>query len=282
MIVKGIVKIAFEEIPLAGAKVSLYVGDKELALLYSDIEGEFVYKETSQYTGNTLTCRVDKEGFDCCKQNYKIEDKEKAVPLVIKLKKIPRLLNYLPAIYQKQAEEDGDPLKTFLIAFEDCFSRIDKTIDNIDTFFDPFLTPADQEGGDFLRWLASWVSLEIDEGWPEWKKRKLIKEAHSLYEMRSTSKGLKRIIKVFLDIEVKIEEWKWPGMVIGVQSKIGLDTKLMDMPDQSHCFLVICDIKSDSNNAELIKKLRALIDLEKPAHTSYYLSFTNDAIHDCA
>ncbi len=83
MRVIGTIKDAVKEKILANAKVSLYVGEKELAVLYSDEEGRFEHKETVQYIGEILICRVEKEGFEPQKVTYKIEHDE--VPLEIEL-----------------------------------------------------------------------------------------------------------------------------------------------------------------------------------------------------
>jgi phage tail-like protein len=214
--------------------------------------------------------------------------------------KEPSLLKYLPAIYRERAERD--PLSALLIIVENSFSDIERTIENIDQYFDPFITPIIRNGKDrdFLSWLASWVALSLDEGWDEKKRRRLIKDAAELYKLRGTQKGLKLIIKRFFDIDVDIEEWRWPdeGMVIGRRSSIGMDTHLaegIEDPDINHCFMVIWEpgdsdlidpefikrirtglygkVESNGLLAEFlgkVKKIRALIDLEKPAHTKCY------------
>ena len=76
MHVYGIVKDAAKEVPLPGAKVSLYVGQKELAVLYSDGKGKFEYKEAASYISDTLVCQVEKEGYQTQKTTYKIEQDE--------------------------------------------------------------------------------------------------------------------------------------------------------------------------------------------------------------
>ncbi len=183
------------------------------------------------------------------------------------------LLTYLPAIYQEDAKKEGDPLRTLLIIFDHFSSGIEKIIDNIDTYFDPYLTATvpDKSGRDFLSWLASWVNLGLDEGWSERKKRYLIKNAATLYRHRGTLIGLKYIIEQFFDIEVEIEEWAWPqGMEIGRRSSIGIDTIIMERLDIRQCFKVIWKPPHPPVKPEFLKKIRTIIDLEKPAHTWCY------------
>ena len=63
MRVFGTVKDAVTEMPLPGAKIRLFIREKELAVLHSDSEGKFEHKEAAQYIGEILTCKVEKEGY---------------------------------------------------------------------------------------------------------------------------------------------------------------------------------------------------------------------------
>ena len=85
MLVKGTIKDAAKEMPIPKAKVSLSIGDKELAVLYSDRKGDFEYEEAASYIGETLMCQVEKKGYEAQTVTYKIEHDE--VPLEIELVK---------------------------------------------------------------------------------------------------------------------------------------------------------------------------------------------------
>lgn len=123
-----------------------------------------------------------------------------------------RYLDYLPAIHQE------DPfLGRFLLPFEEVFAAFEDVLATIDRYFAPALT--DQ---DFLPWLATWVSLALDEEWDEAKRRRLIGEAVELYRWRGTVKGLKRYLEIYTGLVPDIRECRWPvGMQIGVASQIG-------------------------------------------------------------
>jgi len=169
--------------------------------------------------------------------------------------KLPSLAKYLPAIFQKQATEEYDPLRAMLEICEANFSGIEETINHVECFFDPETAPGKHtdHSDEFLSLLASWVALRLDEGWfaadgdeperghgGEQKARYLIKNAAVLYRSRGTVSGLKLLLKAFYDIETLIVEWAWPqGMEIGATSTIGMDTFLMDRPDIMKSFLVI-------------------------------------------
>src|ERR1041384_5225074 len=80
------------------------------------------------------------------------------------------LLEYLPAIYQEEIDQEtGQPdpfLGQFLLAFERVltaeddpklqFKSLETTIANIATLFDPQQTP-----DEFLPWLASWTAFSL-------------------------------------------------------------------------------------------------------------------------
>jgi len=174
------------------------------------------------------------------------------------------LVDYLPAVYRR---EFSGPLKAFLSILSLTFSTVEREIDTVERYFDPLLTP----GGDFLNWLAAWVVLKPDAGWSEVKTRRLVKDAAVLYRRRGTPGGLKEMIYRFFDIHVEIEEWTWPrGMELGLHSTIGGSSTLYEKPDPDCCFKITWKPLSRDVEPGLIKKIRALVDLEKPAHTRCY------------
>ncbi len=83
MIISGTVKNASNEKLLPGAKVILFVQDKELAVCTSNNKGTFEYNEATSYIGETLTCIVEKEKFQTKKVDYAISEEE--IPLEIEL-----------------------------------------------------------------------------------------------------------------------------------------------------------------------------------------------------
>ena len=123
-------------------------------------------------------------------------------------------LEYLPAIHHQDSF-----LGRFLLPFETVLTGLEGLLSTIDRYFAPALTDPE-----FLPWLATWVTLVLDEEWPEAKRRRLIGEAVKLYQERGTVRGLKRYLKIYTGLEPEIREWRWPGgMQIGVSSQIGGD-----------------------------------------------------------
>lgn len=184
------------------------------------------------------------------------------------------LLSYLPAIYEEVAQQKDSPLRTLLLISDLFFSEVERTIDEIDKYFDPSRAPS-QDQRNFLSWLASWLALTLDERWPDKKKRYFVRNAAQIYRYRGTTKGLKFMLNQFFDepVDVEIKEWAWvEGMEIERYSTIGVDTTLTENLDLNHCFKVIWRRPSPGDSDEFKSKMRTLIDLEKPAHTRCYFN----------
>ncbi len=76
MRVFGTVKDSRTEAPIKGAKVSLSIGEKELAILYTDSNGEFEHSVTESYIGETLTFYAEKKGYISMSSTYEVEGEE--------------------------------------------------------------------------------------------------------------------------------------------------------------------------------------------------------------
>lgn len=131
MHILGVVKDAVKEIPLPGAKVSLFIGEKELAVLYSDDEGQFEHKEVASYSGEILLCHVEKEKYHFQKVSHAVEQEE--VPLEIEL---------VPVEEEKIGfkvhikDENGNPLEAVNMTVEVEGKQIDSGVTNKHGFFE--------------------------------------------------------------------------------------------------------------------------------------------------
>lgn len=83
MDVFGTVRDAGSQLPIGDAKVTLSVDGNELAVLYSDDKGQFEYRDADSYTDQTLTCLIEKPGYD--KREVTREVKQDEVRLEIEL-----------------------------------------------------------------------------------------------------------------------------------------------------------------------------------------------------
>lgn len=177
----------------------------------------------------------------------------------------PRLLTYLPSIFQAQAAREGDPVNAILTIFEEMIGSIEDKIEKTSMEFDPDTARSKPDkNADFLSWLASWVDLTVDGEWEGQKKdailrkkRHFIKKAAELYRYRGTAVGLKYMLGAFYDVDVEIREWTWPtSMQIGVNSTIGVHTTIMEQLDLSRCFVLVVHLDQTQR-----AKLAAFVDL---------------------
>lgn len=102
-------------------------------------------------------------------------------------------LRYLPAVYQED-EQSRDFLERFLSLFETFFAETEGRISHLARYFD---VDSSLASGDFLRWLASWLSISEDKSWNEEQLRELVRRAPALYKHRGTREGLEAIIEIF-------------------------------------------------------------------------------------
>jgi phage tail-like protein len=179
------------------------------------------------------------------------------------------LLNYMPSIYretlapprERHAPYEERPFfERFLRGFEDAMGPSQALVANLDRYFDSDAAPAD-----FLPWLATWVSLVLDENWPVLKRRRLIQEAVELYRWRGTRRGLARYLWIYAGVVPHINDQPFTGMRLGPGTLLGRDTRLGDVPP--HTFVVTLAVPDPMAINEQI--VRDIIESEKPAHTAY-------------
>jgi phage tail-like protein len=78
---------------------------------------------------------------------------------------------------------------------------VPSTIDNFWAYLDPALAPID-----FVEWLAGWVGIELDQTWPEQRRRQLVARAIKLYERRGTAEGLADLIELYVGVRPTVED----------------------------------------------------------------------------
>jgi phage tail-like protein len=87
------------------------------------------------------------------------------------------LIERMPAVYH-----DDGVTASLLAALDSVLAPILSTLDCLDAYLDPRLTPED-----FLPWLAGWVGLEPDQRWTEDQVRDLMAVTIELYRTRGTT-----------------------------------------------------------------------------------------------
>jgi phage tail-like protein len=205
-----------------------------------------------------------------------------------------RYLDYLPAIYQQDAQvNQPNLLGRWLLAFEQVLTGLgdveepglEEILDGVfdpvsgllrkagvHRYFDPGpnLPDSERAPAEFLPWLAGWVALALRADLDELRQRDFIARAVSLYRLRGTKQGLEEFVRIYTRLGVTVDEMNTPFQ-IGVHSTVGVDT-LLD-GGAPHFFRVL--IRLPTPDPEQIRQHRqvatAIIAMEKPAHTHYEL-----------
>jgi phage tail-like protein len=168
---------------------------------------------------------------------------------VAELRSPRQIIDSLPGLYQ-----EDELARALTAAFDDAYAPVLSTIDNLDAYLDPALTPED-----FLDWLAGWVGLLLDETWPIERRRALVALASQIYRRRGTASGLTMQLKLLTSGEIAVSDsggasWsKTPG------SK---------PPGDSSCSVAV-RVKPAKKESIDAAKLDALVAAAKPAHVAH-------------
>jgi phage tail-like protein len=106
------------------------------------------------------------------------------------------LASFLPAMLQAD-----DFCVRFTEGLDHVLAPVLSTIDNLDAYVDPWLTPRD-----FLDWLAGWFGLELDATWPEERRRALVANALELARWRGTVAGLALLLELYTGASAEIND----------------------------------------------------------------------------
>jgi phage tail-like protein len=168
-----------------------------------------------------------------------------------------RLLEHLPAFYM-----EDEFMGQFLMIFQSIFDPIEHTVDSIPLYFDPRFVPESM-----LPWLASWLGLVMDPGWPLARRRELVSLGADLYRWRGTKRGLSEFLRIYTGSSPDIIEFI-PGTPLDGTAKLGINTRL-GSPGSGYHFTVTVNLGSGVNS----DTIRTIIESQKPAHTVYTLQF---------
>ena len=187
-----------------------------------------------------------------------------------------KLLGQLPSVYH--SSEDLRTLLSTLetILFEPNKQALESQIAGIARLFSAMEAP-----DEFLPWLAQWVALSHRMGLPLEQQRRLVGRIVPLYAWRGTKRYLTELLKLYLPTgaEVRVEDQEFNGFKIGM-AKVGLDTWLER--DRPFWFKVTIRVPSSGTHAERgpqwqdewQKRIRQVVELAKPAHTTYDLDWS--------
>lgn len=172
-------------------------------------------------------------------------------------KPVSRYLDYLPGFFR-----DDEFMGQYLNIFEDIEGPLERSVDNLELYFDPLMTPES-----FIPWLESWFNLALGPDWTMKKRRELVKHAALIHRMRGTKRGLSEYLRIYTGSVPEITEYI-PGIKLDGETRLGYDTRLGSSGTGNH-FTVTLDLAEESEVD--MKTVRAIIDSQKPAHTTYTL-----------
>ncbi len=214
-------------------------------------------------------------------------------------------IQYLPTIYKEDSPSRSFLIR-FLSLFESLFNDVENTIASLSVLFDPGAVHAQ-----FLPWLAGWLAIDLDENWPEEKKRQAMADAFEMYTLRGTAEGIRKALRFFAGVDARIEEpilhaawWSLPAdetspSVETRNSILGFTTMLAPAEaqgavvgttavlDQSHLItqeefgvplfediahqFLVQVYQGQVPREKKLDEVRSLLDREKPVHTTYHL-----------
>lgn len=203
-------------------------------------------------------------------------------------------LRHLPEIFRSPLPDGSTPfLGEFLKVFEALLAGredaraigvdgIEDLIGRFPEFIDAALAPVDDAAAtaapfrsQFLDYLASWAALSLDQNWDLEKKRQWTRRIMPMYRRRGTRAGLQDYLDTFVGGDVVISEP--PGgftladpasTILGVNTFLAGGSAYYFRVGINYAFTSPFDLTGWLN---VQRGTRAIIDLEKPAHTYYTL-----------
>ncbi|MFF1923894.1 phage tail protein [Streptomyces sp. NPDC058221] len=100
----------------------------------------------------------------------------------------------LPALYA-----DDDFAQRFTAGLDTVLAPVFATLDNLPSYFDPGVAPAD-----FVAWLATWVGAVDDPRWPVEQRREAVIHAVELHRWRGTGRGLVEGLRLALGVHAVV------------------------------------------------------------------------------
>ncbi|MCB9736268.1 MAG: PASTA domain-containing protein [Deltaproteobacteria bacterium] len=184
------------------------------------------------------------------------------------------LLSFLPQVFQQAAMEGASWLRGFLYIIQHLYDSSTFRLDRIHELFDPRTTDPE-----FLPWLGSWLAITLNPDWTTLQRRQMLLAATQLFPERGTARAVREFVRIYAGANVVIEENSWPfqGFRIGVHSTVGDDTVILPPMNLAHCFVVRLDKSAAQTPEDEIIKIHQIIQQQKPAHTSYFLAFSDEA-----
>ena len=102
----------------------------------------------------------------------------------------------LPSLFH-----DDEFVQRLTAGLDVVLAPVGTSLDGLSGYVDPDLAPPD-----FLQWLAGWVGVALDEGWPESRQRRFVADAVELFSWRGTRRGVVGLVAAYLSVEPEVVE----------------------------------------------------------------------------
>ncbi len=125
----------------------------------------------------------------------------------------------------------------------------------------------------FVPWLAQWVALSGAASLSIERQRRLIGRIVPLYAKRGTREYLIELLRFHLPehSEIGVEDQEFTGLILG-KSRVGVDAWLEeDRPFWFKVTIRLPDGEAARGRVDWPARIRQVVDLAKPAHTTYDL-----------
>jgi phage tail-like protein len=247
--------------------------------------GRIIRWEPSAAGDLLLTTRLDRtapEGYQVCQALVREADgsTHSVIDLRIQVKRIAEIMQYLPELYH-----NDDFTNRFLMLFESFWKPISGQLDNISSYFDPYLTPPE-----FLPWLGSWFGLAMEEDLPTERKRELLANVVPIFDCTGTRQALTTLLRIYSGCEVKIVEHIDKNFVLSAATHLGYQIAL-GKDNLPHSFDVTLTLSPDLQAMkkespvqfqQFRRRIENVIDTYKPAHTAYRLYLVEPVLENAA
>lgn len=161
------------------------------------------------------------------------------------------MITALPGIYQEQ-----DFTRRFVSAFDESLAPVYATLDNLDSYLDPQLTPPD-----FLAWLGSWIGMVEAYAPTVELRRRLVAQAAALHKWQGTLACVRELIRLATGLEPEVVEsggTRW-------------STRPNCPPPGDARPLLVVRLRVPADRPIDPRRLDALIRASKPAHVPHRL-----------
>ena len=190
-------------------------------------------------------------------------------PILLNVAK-PTWLRFLPQVFQESASEPSSVLEGLMFIFQHLHESVRLKVDLIPHLMRPLEAPPES-----LPWLASWIALQLESDWPEEKKRRWLRHAPALYNIRGTRRALELLLEIYTGVRPSVIENEWPDEAIRIEinSTIGETSTILPPMNLNNCFIVELPMPPADVDDEQLVRIHRVIQAEKPAHTNYFLRF---------